>query len=179
MRRFPLATAALLLAAVPAFAQIPTQVPVMPFTPYVPPMRCIGRVGRDYLKCVIPDRRVLAAAAFYSTGFDTLYYSYYGPRPVMNLRVPAEEPAPEPQPIADPTRAVVTLEVAETAEVWVEDQKLTQPGASRRFVSPELTPGESYRYTVRVRWSEQGKPRERKLQIPVQAGERQLVAVFR
>src|SRR5436190_926708 len=65
MRRSPFAAAALLLlAAGSASAQFPGSVAPLPFTPYVPPVSCAGRVGRDYINCAIPDIRVLAGASY-------------------------------------------------------------------------------------------------------------------
>jgi len=52
---------------------------------------------------------------------------------------------------ANDNQAHLLLIVPENAEVWIEGQKMTQTGTRREFVSPVLTPGGSYTYTVRVR----------------------------
>jgi uncharacterized protein (TIGR03000 family) len=180
MRRVPLAAAAvMLLAAGPVIAQHAGTVQPLPFTPYVPPVHCTGRVGRDYINCVIPDNRVLAGASFYSTAFEPIYNRLYGPRVAVYADLSPAPPPPPPAPPPDPTRAIITLEVIDTAEVFIEDQLMTQTGRKRQFVSPTLIDGDNYRYNVRVRWSDQGQPRERKLRIPVQAGDRPVVAVLR
>ncbi|SRR6266568_7735291 len=178
MRRSPFAAAALLLlAAGSAWAQFPAQVAPLPFTPYVPPVSCTGRVGRDYINCAIPDLRVLAGASFYSTEAERIIRRMYSRQVALVLPVP--EPLPPPiVPEVDPLRAVVTIQVAETAEVYVEDQKLKQPGATRQFVSPVLKSGESYRYTVKVRWLDKGREREQKVQVPVQAGDHPTVVLM-
>jgi len=178
MRRFPLAAAALvLLAAAPAGAQIPATVAPLPFTPYVPPVALSGLAGRAYIQALIPDVRVLAGASYYNTEAERIY-KMYAFRPI-SMVVPAEEPLPAPAaPEIDPERAVVTLQVTETAEVYVEDKKLTQPGKSRQFISPALDPAQSYRYAVKVRWLVQGKMQERTVQIPVHAGERTTVVLL-
>lgn len=177
MRRSPFAAAALLLlGAGSATAQVPATAAPLPFTPYAPPIAASGLAGRAYIQAVIPDTRVLAGASFYNTEAERIY-KLYAFRPI-SLVIPALPPPPPPEPEFDPTVAVVTLQVAATAEVYVEDQKLKQPGRSRQFVSPVLEPGKSYRYTVKVRWGDKGKEQERKLQIPVYAGDRTTVVVL-
>jgi uncharacterized protein (TIGR03000 family) len=178
MRHSPFAAAALLLLAAGfASAQIPATVAPLPFTPYVPPGAAVGLAGRAAVQAVIPDIRVLAGASYYNTEAERIYRRLYGPR--MYLVVPAPEPLPAPiVPEIDPMRAVVTIQVAETAEVFVEDQKLKQPGPARQFTSPILENGQSYRYTVKVRWLDKGREREQTIQVPVQAGDHTTVVLL-
>src|ERR1043165_753312 len=170
MRHSPFAAAALLflLAASSVCAQIPPTGAPLPFTPCVPPVAANALAGRAAVQAVIPDIRVLAGASYYNTEAERIYRRLYGPR--MYLVIPSPEPLPPPiVPEIDPMRAVVTIQVAETAEVYVEDQKLKQPGGTRQFVSPLLDGGQSYRYTVKVRWLDKGREREQKVQVPVHA----------
>lgn len=178
MRRSPFAAAALLLlAAGSASAQFSASVAPLPFTPYVPPVAVSGLAGRAYLQAIIPDIRVRAGAAYYNTEAEHVYNRLYGRR--MYLYVPPPEPLPAPiVPEVDPMQAVVTIQVDEAAEVYVEDQKLKEPGAKRHFVSPVLENGKFYRYTVKVRWLDKGREREQKVQVPIQAGDHTTVVLF-
>jgi uncharacterized protein (TIGR03000 family) len=47
--------------------------------------------------------------------------------------------------------------VPPSAEVWINGAKMNQRGAQREFVSPPLTPGSHYAYSVRARWDENGQ----------------------
>lgn len=46
------------------------------------------------------------------------------------------------------------------AEVYVDGAKTHQTGTDRNFSSPDLKPGQTYRYEVTVRWVDKGKPCE-------------------
>jgi uncharacterized protein (TIGR03000 family) len=73
------------------------------------------------------------------------------------------------------TDHTVTLDIhvpTPNAEVWIDGHKTTQTGIARRFVSPELEPGQEYRYTVRVQWEQGGKKEEQSQTVTVRAGER-------
>jgi uncharacterized protein (TIGR03000 family) len=77
------------------------------------------------------------------------------------------------QPAAGDTHAaVVQVTVPAEAEVWVEGGKTGLTGIRREFVSPPLTPGKSYLYTVRARWTEAGRSFEQIQVVDVQAGRR-------
>jgi uncharacterized protein (TIGR03000 family) len=68
-------------------------------------------------------------------------------------------------------RAQIWLRAPADAEVWFEGVKTKQTGALRHYFSPPLAAGQKYAYQVRVRWSKDGKPVERKQQIDVRAGD--------
>ena len=87
-------------------------------------------------------------------------------------------PPPPPPPALDPTQAKVTLHVPETAEVFIEGEKLKQNGPTREFVSPPLPEGQRFVYAVLVRWSDGKKPLERKLNVTVGAGDRPVLLVM-
>jgi uncharacterized protein (TIGR03000 family) len=59
--------------------------------------------------------------------------------------------------------------VPENAELWVNGTKTKQTGAQREFVSPALTPGKSYSYELKARWTENGKTVEETRTVHVQA----------
>jgi uncharacterized protein (TIGR03000 family) len=66
--------------------------------------------------------------------------------------------------------AYLVLYVREDARVTIDDFKTTQTGSVRTFVSPPLTPGRRYVYSVKASWVEQGQPRERTEAAHVRAG---------
>jgi uncharacterized protein (TIGR03000 family) len=63
--------------------------------------------------------------------------------------------------------------VPENATIWVEGQKTSQTGTKREFVSPELTPGKRFTYTVRVRSrADDGRVVDETRKVRVRAGDR-------
>jgi uncharacterized protein (TIGR03000 family) len=83
----------------------------------------------------------------------------------------------EPPPIMQGGKvANILVEVPADAEVWIEDHKTQQAGASREFISPPLERNMVYEYRVRARWTEQGQQVEQTQRISVQAGERPTVS---
>ena len=46
------------------------------------------------------------------------------------------------------------MKLAAEAELWIEGRKTSKTGASREFVTPPLSPNESFVYEVRARWRE-------------------------
>jgi uncharacterized protein (TIGR03000 family) len=55
-----------------------------------------------------------------------------------------------------PTVAWMIAHLPEDARIWIQDKPTTSTGTLREFVSPALTPGANYTYTVRVEWPENG-----------------------
>jgi uncharacterized protein (TIGR03000 family) len=53
--------------------------------------------------------------------------------------------------------ALVVAHLPEDARIWFEGEPTKQTGTLRQFVSPRLTPGKSYTYTVRALWPEEGQ----------------------
>jgi uncharacterized protein (TIGR03000 family) len=68
------------------------------------------------------------------------------------------------------TAAHLVVQVPDEAEVWIEQVKTQQTGATRRFVSPPLAAGTEYSYTIRARWTADGRAVERSKTVAVQAG---------
>ena len=64
----------------------------------------------------------------------------------------------------------VDIRVPADAEVWVEDQRMSQRGAVRYFESPPVTPSVEYVYHVRARWKEQGQDVDEVREATVHAG---------
>lgn len=94
------------------------------------------------------------------------------PRREMDARVASSAP------LADEGTnvAVIAVSVPENAEVFLEGERMKEKGSVRRFASPELTPGKSYVYTVRAKWSAGGKDFDETMSVPVKAGDRKSVA---
>ncbi len=67
---------------------------------------------------------------------------------------------------------MVSAKVPAQAEVWIGEQKMTRTGAERQFVSPPLTPSQSYQYEVKAQWTAGGKKIEQTQKVSVQAGQR-------
>ena len=139
------------------------------------------------------------SAGYYGGGRYREYYSYgrgYGvanhPGPVTGPGLPpdyrgsvrnpvyyhaAPVTKPAPPPIMQGEKvAHILVEVPADAEVWIEDQKTQQGGASRWFISPALEANLVYEYRIRARWTEQGQQVEQTQRVRVQAGERPTVS---
>jgi uncharacterized protein (TIGR03000 family) len=71
----------------------------------------------------------------------------------------------------DPNAALVVAHLPEDARIWFEDQPTTQTGTLRQFFSPSLAPGQTYHYTVRVEWPEEGQWVSQVHSFPVHAGD--------
>jgi uncharacterized protein (TIGR03000 family) len=67
--------------------------------------------------------------------------------------------------------ATMDIRVPADAKVLFDGAATTQTGTDRRFVSPELTPGYDYTYTISASWMEGGKEVTQERQIVVQAGQ--------
>jgi uncharacterized protein (TIGR03000 family) len=57
----------------------------------------------------------------------------------------------------DPTAVFLVAHLPEDADFYVEEKPTRERGAMRTFVSPALTPGSNYTYTVRADWHEDGQ----------------------
>jgi len=57
------------------------------------------------------------------------------------------------------------------AEVFINDTATSSTGTERQFESPALDPGQSYHYTIRAQWMDNGKRVEQKREVPVKAGQ--------
>jgi uncharacterized protein (TIGR03000 family) len=90
----------------------------------------------------------------------------------MELRL-GTGPAPAEKPN---NTALLTIQVPEAAELYLQGQKMDLTGTERRFASPALEPGKSYTYDVVVRWAEDGKPVERTKKVLVWANDSKSLA---
>jgi uncharacterized protein (TIGR03000 family) len=66
----------------------------------------------------------------------------------------------------------VTVIVPADADVTFNGVETTVPGTERAFVTPPLKKGREFHYTVRARWTRNGKPVDQTRKITVKAGTR-------
>jgi uncharacterized protein (TIGR03000 family) len=67
--------------------------------------------------------------------------------------------------------ADVRVVTAPGAQLWFNGVLTTQAGDQRSFNTPDLQPGKTYSYEVKVRWMENGRPIERTRTVAVAAGQ--------
>lgn len=78
---------------------------------------------------------------------------------------------PYPHAAEDPTAVVLMAHVPEAAGIWLQDRPTQQKSTVRYFLSPPLTPGYRYAYSIRVAWKEDDKWVAQTIEVPVEAGE--------
>jgi uncharacterized protein (TIGR03000 family) len=70
--------------------------------------------------------------------------------------------------IAD-NKALLRVHLPTDAILWLNGQRMTQTGAEREFLSPELEEGATYRYQVKARWQKDGHTVEQTIPVEVHA----------
>jgi uncharacterized protein (TIGR03000 family) len=75
-----------------------------------------------------------------------------------------------PSSAVRPESALLIAHLPEHAVFWVEGVRTQSTGRTRYFESPPLQPGQSYRYTMRVAWIEDGRWVSQTRMLPVRAG---------
>jgi uncharacterized protein (TIGR03000 family) len=68
-------------------------------------------------------------------------------------------------------KVLVNVSVPTDAKIMFQGEKTTQTGSARRFVSPSLTAGYRYSYTVQATWMENGKEVSQSRSLAVQPGD--------
>ena len=102
------------------------------------------------------------------------YYEEAYVAPTTQVR-PSYYTAPAaPQQFVNMTVLVPTAE----AQVWFDDRATTQKGMDRLFHSPPLEPNQSFTYTIKARWLENGQAVNRERRVNVEAG-RNITVNFR
>ncbi|HMF14359.1 MAG TPA: TIGR03000 domain-containing protein, partial [Gemmataceae bacterium] len=71
---------------------------------------------------------------------------------------------------AQQATALVTVVVPADAEVFLDGDSTTETGSERRFITPPLTVGGRYSYTIRARWQQGGKTVDVSRKVPVTGG---------
>jgi len=71
--------------------------------------------------------------------------------------------------------ADIRVTVPADAEIWFDGTKMQQTGPQREFMTPPLTPGHTYTYEVRAKWTQNGQPMDQRRNVDVQAGRQAFV----
>ncbi|HEY1379968.1 MAG TPA: TIGR03000 domain-containing protein [Gemmataceae bacterium] len=67
--------------------------------------------------------------------------------------------------------ARLTVKVPQNAQLWVENQQMPQQGGQERVMnSPPLQPGQTYHYTIKAQWDDNGHQTTQERMVNVQAG---------
>jgi uncharacterized protein (TIGR03000 family) len=107
-----------------------------------------------------------------STPYSPNYY-YTTPNYAVNSTSYYSGPAAMNGAPADERTALISARVPADAEIWIEEQRMTQTGPDRLYITPRLPNKDtSYYYDVRARWTENGSQVERTQRIRFRAGER-------
>jgi uncharacterized protein (TIGR03000 family) len=119
----------------------------------------------------------------YGYGYGWNYPLYYPSGAIAGdagyYNAPAPQPYIGPQPAPGASPAAVEVHVPADAQVWFDDLQTRQSGDVRLFETPTLDSGKNGHYTVRARWTENGRDVELTRQVNVQAGRRTLVDFLR
>jgi uncharacterized protein (TIGR03000 family) len=67
--------------------------------------------------------------------------------------------------------ALINITVPTNANISFEGKETVQKGVFRQFITPALTPGQDFSYTVEVSWTENGTEVSRSRNITVHAGD--------
>jgi uncharacterized protein (TIGR03000 family) len=101
---------------------------------------------------------------------STVYYNDYGPS--ANI-VPVSPDVTTTRsayyaPEAD-NKARIHVRIPADATLWIDGDPTQQTGAERDFVTPPLTPGSTFTYTMKARWMQGNDPVERTIKVDVRA----------
>lgn len=119
------------------------------------------------------------------------YQGYKEPPHVVQQAIPRSEqphaaaerytvvitPLKDAHKLEDANTVHLMAHVPDNAHVWIEGSPTTQRGPIRDFVSPPLTPGKNYLYTIRVDWMEGSKAVSQTKKVLVRAGELHCLSV--
>jgi uncharacterized protein (TIGR03000 family) len=114
----------------------------------------------------------------YYWGYNPWYYPgyYYSPGYYAYGGLPSGYQAFYPSTVDAPAGVdqVVhfNIRMPADAKIWFGEEKTTQTGSSREFVTPPLAPGNEYTYEVRAQWTENGRNVTQSRRVSVRAGER-------
>jgi uncharacterized protein (TIGR03000 family) len=122
-----------------------------------------GSYGYQYA----PGRMTYGAVQADYTTAPTVYSYYLPPRDSASWRV---IPDTATSPII--TTAAIVVRLPADAALSFQGVWTTQTGAVRHFVTPALSPGDSYTYDISAAWTEGGREVTRKRHITIHAGDR-------
>ncbi len=107
----------------------------------------------------------------------TIMQAPFRVRPLVSSALVAESITPPtvglPEvPVGTATmKATLEVRVPRFADVWIQDQKMSEFGPVRRFDLPSLSLGRDYSYVVRAAWRENGREMSHERTLKIQAGE--------
>jgi uncharacterized protein (TIGR03000 family) len=84
---------------------------------------------------------------------------------------PIEKPKPDKPESLAPAKAKLIVELPADAKLYIDDQLMKSTTAVRQFNTPELQPGQTYYYMVRVEVPGDGTPQSVTRRVLVRAGE--------
>jgi uncharacterized protein (TIGR03000 family) len=84
-------------------------------------------------------------------------------------------PPADPPPAQADNAAHIKVVVPAEAQIFFNGSPTRKVGEEREFVSPPLTPGQSYRYTIEARWMENGREVDQTRTVTVAAGQAALI----
>jgi uncharacterized protein (TIGR03000 family) len=111
---------------------------------------------------------------FYSSGG-----SYFAPNVIVQTPATNVRQSFYMDPNAANVASMRVLVPNASAQIWFDGAATTQTGTERIFVSPTLTPGSKYYYTVKARWNDNGQTINRERRVEVQPGQSMTTVDFR
>lgn len=91
--------------------------------------------------------------------------------PISPSIAPQLNPIPAKPATQQANAGIIKVHVPDAAEIWIDNQKMSQTGAERLYETPPLNPGKMEVYNVRAKWMRDGKPVEQFRVVGVRAGE--------
>jgi uncharacterized protein (TIGR03000 family) len=127
-----------------------------------------GNYGNSYGNYGSQYQRGFRGNSYYNTvPYNTVPY-YTTPETTTSLYTPSD------------TSQIATLNVqlpTSDAQLWLNDTFTTSPtGMDRQFQSPPLDPAKNYSYTVKIRWTDDGKVMEKTKDVKVEPGKTSTVS---
>jgi uncharacterized protein (TIGR03000 family) len=85
---------------------------------------------------------------------------------------PAAQPSGVSQSAYPPSgnTARLTVRLPADAQLWVDDYQTRKTGTVRVLTTPALQPGQTYHYTLKARWDDNGRPVTQERTVDFQAG---------
>jgi uncharacterized protein (TIGR03000 family) len=74
-----------------------------------------------------------------------------------------------------PSTAAIEVQVPADAELFIEGVKMKTVGAIRRFTTPLLQAGPTYRFEIRAAWTENGREVSQTQHLEIRAGDRKAI----
>lgn len=90
--------------------------------------------------------------------------------PFDRRKLAGPAPGVPPGETAPRWAGIVVVQIPDEAELWIDDRTTEQGGSYRRFITPDLSPGEARLYRLRVVWRIKGYELTRSALVSVSAG---------